>query len=198
MRRTLLAALILCASACSKKPQPRLKAALESAKSLPPCSTVIAGEWPYGWPVPLDGSGGKRFKIFFYPMSGTPDTGPTIATPAGEAVLDLDSGKPASCGVLPGYPKDLSRRRWPAAVDKLDMKGFAEREDKLLGLTEAVAAVYGAKRAPYPGDAATAKDYMDVFESMAEPDLLPYYYRLNPAFWEWLRGAAGRSIPKAR
>jgi hypothetical protein len=32
---------------------------------------------------------------------------------------------------------------------------------------------------------------------MAEPALLPDYYRLNPEFWEWVRAAAGRSIPKA-
>ena len=107
----------------------KLKTTLESAKNLPPCNNVIAGEWPYGWPVPLDDVAGGRFKIFFYPLTGTPDTGPTIATPAAEAVLDTAKGLPLSCSALPGYPKDLSRRRWPAAMDKLGLKEFDARQD---------------------------------------------------------------------
>ena len=44
----------------------------------------------------------------------------------------------------------------------------------------------------------TAKDYIRLFKMNAEPSLLPYYYRLNPAFWEWLRVTAGDSIPAVR
>lgn len=191
---------LLCVSACGKPPKPapasagRLKAAVQSASAQPPCGAVIAMEWPPTWPVPLEGG---KYKILFYPLTGTPDAEPKLYTPAGEAVIDAESGKPVACAALPGAPKELSRRRWPAGMDKVGLQEFLGLEEKLYDQTEAVAAVYAAGREPAAQDSAAAGEYLRLFESLAEPDLLPYYYRMNPGFWEWIRTAAGRSIPKA-
>jgi len=151
-------------------------------------------EWPPTWPVPL---GSSRFKILFYPLTGTPDAEPRLYSPSAQAVLDVESGKPLNCGPLPGSVKELSRRRWPRAMDQVGVKEFMELADKLYARTEAVAQAYAPGGVPAARDSAAAREYLQLFESLAEPDLLPFYYRMNPDFWEWVRKAAGRSIPKA-
>lgn len=169
-----------------------LQTAVESASSMPPCRSVIAVEWAHGWPVPAS-DGIKRFKIFYYPLTGTPTTGPQVYTPTGEAVLDAAAGKPISCMELSETPRKLSGPRWPAAVEAADMRKFDQMSASLYARTESIAAAFQAKLA----DKKLAKEYLSVFQSMAEPSLLPYYYRLNPDFWEWLRKTANASIPKS-
>ncbi len=197
-RAALSCAAVLVLFGCAKPQAPvsKLKAAVRMARAQEPCSSIIAVEWPASWPIPAEGSGGRSYKIFFYPVTGNPSTGPLVHSPAGEAVVDSESGKPSSCVALPGAPKELSTRRWPEAAAALGIAEFDERSASLYAKTEALAAVYArGKRAV--GAAALAKDYLRTFRSLAEPDLLPYYYRLNPAFWEWLRETAGDSIPAA-
>ena len=120
-----------------------------------------------------------------------------MATPAAEAVVDADGSAPVECRVLPGFPKDISAARWTAEADKLDAKAFDAKTLELDQLTEDVAAVYAARRSPTPADVELTRRYLAAFEEMAEPPFLGSYYRLNPAFWEWVRSAAGRSIPQA-
>ncbi len=146
--------------------------------------------------MPAEASRGRKFKIFFYPMSAGPGA-PAIRAPAAEAILDLDAGKAVSCARLPGTPKELPGPRWPAALD--DLSAFQQHAliNKLYDRTEAVAAVYGGEGIASAADIAAAKEFARLFKLNAEPSLLPYYYRLNPAFWEWLRSIAGDSIPAA-
>jgi hypothetical protein len=194
----LLAAVLLLAGCRRPTLSPgALKAAVQEAKSLPPCSSTVAGEWPASWPVPVDDQKALRFKILFYPLAGSPGSEPELSSPAGEAILDAGTGKPLSCLRWPGSPKTLSSQRWPAAAESLSMKEFSTRQDALYDKTQAVAFLYNTGRGAAPADAGPAKDYLRDFKFMAEPDLLPYYYRMNPAFWEWLRRVAGDSIPKA-
>ncbi len=202
MRRLVL--LLAAASACSscRRAAPplapgALKTAVQSAKAQPPCSTVIPDEWAYSWPVPLADPEASRFTVLYYPVTGHPGAPPTVWSPAGEGVVDARSGKPVSCALLPGAPKELSRRRWPAASEAWDIKTFRAREGLVFEKTQEIAAIYDARRQLRPADVDSAKSYFEAFSSLAEPDLLPYYYRMNPDFWEWLRSAAGVSIPKA-
>lgn len=173
----------------------RLQETIRGSRVVGPCAAVVAGEWPAGFPVPAEAPGGRRFKIFFYPMTGTPGA-PKFASPAAEALLDIDMGKAASCALTPETPKELTGDRWPAALEGVGAFPHHALIEKLYDRTEAVAAVYASK-APTPAGVETAKDYIRLFKLNAEPPLLPYYYRLNPAFWEWLRAAAGDSIPPA-
>lgn len=175
----------------------RLNETIRAARATPPCAAVVAGEWPTGFPVPAEGSRGRRFKIFFYPMSGAQGE-PTISSPAAEALLDIDAGKAVSCALAPGKPQELPGRRWPAALDGVGAFQQHALMKKLHDRTEAAAAVYGGQGVATPADVEAAKDYVRLFKLNAEPALLPYYYRLNPAFWEWLRETAGDSIPPAR
>ena len=90
----------------------------------------------------------------------------------------------------------MSGARWSAAADKLDADAFDAQAAALHDLTAAVAAAYAARHPATPAEIETAKRYLALFEVMAEPPYLADYYRLSPAFWEWIRSTTGRSIPK--
>lgn len=200
--------IVLSLAACTKPPEraqpvkrgPSTPTALEEAvrqvAHQPPCFHAIPMEWSAARPVPLDDPHGRLFKLLFYPVSA-PGADFGISTPGAEAVIDLTSGKAVSCKLLGVAPQPLSHRRWSQAADGLGMMDFEEREHQLYGLTESVAAAYNSGRAPEISDPALANNFRDAFLLLAEPDLLPYYYRSNPAFWEWLRKTTGKSIPAA-
>ena len=192
-------ALILLAAACGRKEPAspaagKLAALVSEARNLGPCRSVVAAEWPSGWAVPA-GGGPSRYRVFFYPLKGTPPDEPRLAGPAAEALLDSAAGAVTECRIGPP-PKDISGARWSAAADKLDADAFDAQAAALHDLTEAVAAAYTARHPATPAEIETAKRYLALFEVMAEPAYLADYYRLNPAFWEWIRSATGRSIPK--
>lgn len=197
-----LAALLLLASACRRPAQTpaagRLAETVRQARNLGSCASIVPQEWPAGWPVPSPVPGGGRFSLFFYPLAGGPDEGPRMSEPAADASLDLSAGISAACKRRPGTPKEIKGARWTAAAEKLDTDAFDARAERLYALTEAAGAAFAANRpSPTRDDAAAAREYLELFELLAEPPLLPEYYRLNPRFWEWVRQAAGRSIPKA-
>ena len=192
--------LILLAAACGRKeaaspaPAGKLAALVAESRNLGPCRSIVAAEWPSGWAVPA-GGGPNRFRIFFYPLKGTPPDEPRLAGPAAEALLDLAAGAATECRIGPP-PKEVSGARWSAAADKLDADAFDAQAAALHDLTEAVAAAYAARHPATPAEIETAKRYLALFEVMAEPPYLADYYRLSPAFWEWIRSTTGRSIPK--
>lgn len=193
-------ALVLLTAACGRKeaappaPAGKLAALVAESRNLGPCASIVAGEWPSGWAVPA-GGGPSRFRIFFYPLKGTPPDEPRLAGPAAEAMLDTAAGTATECRVGPP-PKELSGPRWSAEADKLDADAFDAKAAELHDLTEAVGEAYAARHPATPAEIEVAKRYLALFEVMAEPPFLADYYRLNPAFWEWIRSTAGRSIPK--
>lgn len=174
-------------------PSPTLRAALEALPAVPPCSAVVGSEWASGWPVPAEG-GQTRYAVFFYPLGGDPESGPKLGAPAARALFDAKAGTVQSCEHMPARPDPAPGPRWPKAADGLDMKGFDARSDALYAATEKAAAAYAARDAAGPA----AKDFWAAFDALAEPAFRDEYYRLNPAFWEWLRSAAGQSLLKPK
>jgi hypothetical protein len=150
---------------------------------------VIATEWARAWPVPAEGGGAV---VLFYPMSGTPATGVSIASPAGRALLDAGL-RTIDCRLLTENLRQLGTRRWSAQAEALTPSDFDRRGAELLDDTESVMRLYAVGQK----DPALAARYAAEFKLLAEPDLMPDYYRANPAFWDWLRGVAGDSIPEA-
>lgn len=198
----LILALILSVAACGRKeaapvegaPAGKLAALIAESRNLGPCRSLVAAEWPAGWAVPAGGGPG-RFRIFFYPVKGAPPAEPRLAGPAAEALLDTQAGAATECRVGPP-PKDVKGPRWTAEADKLDADAFDAKAAELHELTEAVGAAFAARHPATPEETAVAKRYLAAFEVLAEPPYLADYYRLNPAFWEWIRKTAGKSIPK--
>ncbi|MFA6003745.1 MAG: hypothetical protein WC881_06725 [Elusimicrobiota bacterium] len=178
--------LALASGACHKAAplSAGLKDAVRKVRFQAPCNTVIPQEWPASLPVPTGAAGGAEFKIFFYPLgqAGTPNL---VNAPLGAAVFD-SQGTVASCARLPGEKKGLSNRRWPQAVDKLDVDELQQELDRLYAATAEVAVLYAAQAAITDAARKTLQDYSSRFSSLAEPALLPDYYKLNPDFWVWL------------
>ena len=198
MRRGALFVLAF-AAACSKPapeaakptPEPAVVRALSAIRVAAPCDKTVSLDWAHGWPVPAEG-GPARFAVFFYPLGGNPETGPRVGAPAARAVFDAKAGKVLECERLAARPDPAAGSRWPASAAGLDMAGFEARAAALYAAAEKAAAGYAG------GDAGAASAYWAAFDGLAEPALRADYYRLNPAFWEWVRGAAGRSLDKPK
>lgn len=186
------------AAAARMKFSTRLSELVRGSRAAGPCAAVVAQEWSEGYPVPAEAAKGRTFKLFFYALEGAPPDEPAMYAPSAEALLDLGTGRVSECALTTGKPAALPGHRWPASLAGIGVSGHEALDRKLYDRTEAVSAVYGSASAPSPADVDLAKDYVRLFKITAEPSLLPYYYRLNPAFWEWLRIVAGDSLPPAR
>lgn len=183
--KQLLLAVVLGMTACARRsPSPsQFQALAQSVRASKACRAAIPLEWAQSWPIPLDS---YRFKVFFYPLTGAPPENPQVFSPGGEAVLDLKSGQVETCAIFAEtMPQLLSTRRWPKNVERLDMKGFDGASARLYEKTENAARAFAEDYSQK--NTLVAREYLEVFESLAEPDLLVYYYGINPAFWKWLR-----------
>jgi hypothetical protein len=77
----------------------------------------------------------------------------------------------------------------------LSMTQVNRSEARLFESLEPAAALY-FKGAPVgPKERKLLSDYAEAVQTLVVPALLPYYYRQNPEFWEWLRKEGGQSIP---
>jgi len=195
--RTVSACLLV--AACGRKPAPARPLAdlVRGARFDVSCRRLVAAEWPASLPVPLDSASGRRFGIFFYPLPSEPRSPLHLIAPTAEAVVDAALGATVECRVATAAPRELAGPRWTPEAAALDADAFDAKVAELDALAESVASVYAARRAPTAADADLARRYLALFELMAEPPYRADYYRLNPDFWEWLRAAAGRSIPRA-
>ncbi len=173
----------------------RLNKATESAYMQPPCNSVVANEWGHMWPVPLAGKQ-SRFSLLYYPVIGGFGKPWEIYSPSGKAVIDLDAGGPVSCSLLDGRGPMVSQRLYPDTT-KLHGQEFRAHLFRLFDRTERVAALYRSGNKLAQADLALLNEYFDLFEQMSEPDFKAEYYRQNPDFWEWLRQAIGKSLPKS-
>ncbi|MGA3174404.1 MAG: hypothetical protein ABSE25_08290 [Syntrophorhabdales bacterium] len=162
----------------------KLMRAVQNAKG----SYDIPMEWPASWPVPTGGKKGAEFKIFFYPIPGrkVPDAEFRIYAPQAEATLDIRDGSVTRHGRYGGPKKEISSKRWPDELSNISMEEFEKLEDRLYKATEEVAVIYAAGRRPTPAEGRRIQTYGKLFLKMCEPALRPYYYALNPDFFDWL------------
>ena len=153
------------------------------------CSAMVPLEFGSGFPVPARGGG---YELFFYPLKTSSDAS-EAATPIARAHFTM-SGAPSSdlCVRVKGLPSPAGpalRRGLSQAEYYRDAAGVYE------GLRKA-SELYAKGAAAGPADRAALAALARDFRAVAEPGLLPDYYRANPDFWEWLRREGGDSIPK--
>lgn len=191
----LSAGLLLAACRGGSAPPSRLELAVQASSSQPPCDTVIPMEWPASLPVPSAGGAGE-YRVFFYPL-GEPESLGFVNAPLGEAVIKPETGGAASCRRLEGELRGLGSRRWPEAVDEMEPDELERRLGGLYASTEKAARLYAAKAPLKPEDRKVLGDYSRRFLELAEPPLRPYYYRLNPDFWDWLGAQGLPTLPRA-
>jgi hypothetical protein len=200
MRRVLPPALLvaLLTAGCSPdRTLGSLAQAFEGLQRAPLCSQNLPMDWVSTWPVPLAAPG--QYAVLFYALdrkaqdnSGLPRVRPT--EPRGHAVFDT-SGKVTECGSNPVDLVPLESERYPPEAMDLEEDAFDAATAKLLQLSDAVGAAYQRKAAV---DKKTLAAYWSQFQLLGEPAMRPDYYKLNPAFWEWLRRENGASLPPAK
>ncbi len=169
----------------------KLKRSVELVKTLPLCAATIPNRWASSWPVPTGGKQGNEFKVLFFTVDQD-GTGIRLNTPMGEAVLDAETREATACSARKGEHKALSSRRFGAKASAFGLDEFDSQADLLFDRIEKAGALYAARG----HDQTLLEDFVSRFNVLAEPDLLPYSYRINPEFWEWVRSETGRSIPK--
>lgn len=194
------AALILLAAltACGKPPAApvSLGAALKKVPRSPLCAQSLPSDWVSSWPVPTGRADGAEYAVLYYGLdrraldaSGLPTI--RVTRPRGSAVFTTD-GKVSACAAAAGDPAEpLKGERYREAVMRMEEEQYDRASAKLLALTEKAAAAYATKKA----DKAVLAAYWEQFRLMAEPALWPDYYKLQPAFWEWLAREHGESLP---
>lgn len=159
----------------------------------PSCSQIIPLEDGRTLPVPSAGVKGAAFRIaYFHPRDRMKTY--HARPPEIEASFSLDAKVPAECRALPPAPDEDLGAAVPQGVSQARyLKAMAD----YYAAAPEVAAAYGTGAAPTEAQRFEARGLLADFRTAAEPGLLPYYYRLNPDFWEWLRRTVGDSIPKA-
>lgn len=171
-------------------------------RALPPCDTVIGMSWGQTFPVPVDDGQGTRVRVYFYPITGKGGQANQIYNPVAEAVVEIEKGAAVVCGDVSFTPKKVGDIPAPDPNRKPEaLFSLVKKQQELYRRTEAVIPAYYARktREASPADKALASAFLESFEGVVKPErgLLPYYYQANPDFWEWIRKAAGRSIPAA-
>lgn len=152
------------------------------------CGALVPME--FGWTIPVPARDGG-YKVLFYPLSSSPGRSEAFS-PVVEGVLP-----PAGEGTCAKIAGAKPESRGPAVPPALAGAEYDRRQAAVYGALEAVAGAYRRGGASSPDEKKVLAEFAESFASVAEPGLLPDYYRANPDFWEWLRREAGRSIPKA-
>ena len=191
MRRTLLAAAVLCA-ACSKPapapaPVPLLLAAERAASASEACGKVIPAEWSPSTLVPARDGGKLVFKMFFFGRDGVPATGFFFHRAEGDATLAPD-GRVLSCARRPG-----EAGRLPKFVPKpgVTLEDLERREAALYPALASVAALYAAGKPLAPDQKKAVSAFAADFAFFVEPGQGPDYRALSPDFWTWVESNGG-------
>jgi hypothetical protein len=163
----------------------------EKVRDSASCSALIPMEFGRSFPVPVR-DGRPRFEVLFYPLIVSPGKSEAM-TPVFEAHFARDTAEADVCASRPAAAPRSLGAPVPAG---LSMKAYYGADAALYASLDKTAELYFAGGAKTPADKAILGDFVGAFTTLAEPGLLPDYYRVNPDFWEWLRRETGRSIPK--
>jgi len=157
----------------------------------PDCVKSVPIEFGETYPVPVrDGSGG-HFQVLYFPAKFTPSSC-TMASPVYAGEFSLDAPAANKCSSL--NPKEIEPLG-SCMPPGLSMTKVNRTETQLYESLEPAAALYFKGTPVGPQDRKLLGDYVDAMATLVVPGMLPYYYRQNPDFWEWLRKEGGRSIP---
>ena len=159
----------------------------------PTCLKLVPLEFGDTYPVPVRDAARGHFEVLFYPVNARPSKC-TLATPLFSGRFESAAPAADRCVRLAQGEVDSLG---PCRPGGLSMAGTFKAEARLFQTLDRGAALYLKGEVPSPRDRRALGDFVDSFHALAEPGLLPFYYRQNPDFWEWLRQQAGRSIPKS-
>ncbi|MDQ6959501.1 MAG: hypothetical protein Q9M27_00605 [Mariprofundaceae bacterium] len=188
------AALSSCSKGTNRVPGANLNGIVQTLYSKQPCAAVIPESWVASWPLPTGAKSGKEFKLLYYPVTRQGHD-IKLSAPLGEAVFTTKGGSPSSCRRLPGEPKELAGNSLSIAASHFSVEELEAHSARLYALSEKTAAIFAAGNPPAKEQRPMLREYGQLFLELAEPPLLPYYYRLQPEFWGWLKAAGAPSLP---
>ncbi|NNN07371.1 MAG: hypothetical protein HKL90_15880 [Elusimicrobia bacterium] len=165
---------------------PLYKAA-EAVRAAPDCA--VASGLGRSLPVPAHGGG---YAVLLYPVLISPSKSDAL-TPQYRADFAVDGPNAAARCVKIASGAALSLG--PAVPPGVSNRDYYAAEASLFAVLPKLCERY-RRGSPTALDREEASAFFDAFQRIAEPGLAPYYYRLNPEFWEWLRAAGGRSLAK--
>ena len=161
---------------------------VEKVRESASCAVLVPMEFGRSLPVPAREGG---FKLLFYPLVTAPGKA-EVLSPAFEAAFARPGGEDLCARIGSGKPRSLGQ----AVPAGLSQKDYYRAEMRLFSALGRTAELYLKGGALAAADKQAPADFLDAFQTLAEPGLLPDYYRLSPDFWEWLRRETGRSIAK--
>jgi hypothetical protein len=141
------------------------------------------------YPVPVPANNGLLLAAFYYANQAAADGQPLGVKPIGVNVLatypegrvsHVDSGLPEQ--LFPAMPAANSAK-WPTGEPQVP-GGLWKNRKVLLNKYPAILDDFW-KHAEVAGE---RMGFFKLFVYVAYPELMPYYYALNPAFFDWLRG----------
>ncbi|MCX5787683.1 MAG: hypothetical protein NTX64_04110 [Elusimicrobia bacterium] len=165
----------------------------ESVRRCDDCIKSVPMEFGSTFPVPVRDGKAERFEVLYFPANFSPSRC-VMAAPlyAGRFVLDAPTAdRCVSLGVK-GPIESLG----DCMPHGLSMTQVSRAEARLFETLERLAPLYFKGGPPQPGERKLADEYIAALQALQTPAIMPYYYRQNPDFWEWLRKDGGRSIPK--
>lgn len=196
MRRLLLLALAAALCSCSGKKEektpPRLKRAVETLYLKQPCARVIPEHWSPSWPVPAASKKDGDFRLMYYPVERR-DGRLMIGVPQGRALFSAN-GAVAECVREPGKARMLAPLKTSAKASGRTREENKARRDRLYELSDEAGKLFSSRKPPTAEQKALLREYGQLFTELADPPLLPYYYGLEPGFWDWLKAAGAPSI----
>jgi hypothetical protein len=164
----------------------------EEVRQSSACAQLLPLDFVETYPVPVRDPAQERFSVLFLPAKIAADSC-SMASPAfsGEFVL----GTPAAdaCVSLEAAVIEPLGHCMPPGLSWLTV---SRKEATLFESLGPVAALYRKGGGVGPEDRRRLRAYVDAFQTLVVPSLLPYYYRQNPDFWEWMQREGGRSIPR--
>lgn len=161
----------------------------------PDCSRWIPLQWVSSIPIPFRDQSGQGFKLLFYPTTVEAGTPSIALTPTVAGFFTQGPNPIERCEKLPIKTLETLGRAVPPGFSSL--RALDQEKTMTYEALEAVAPLYFQKSPLSPEEVKKLGGFANHFKALAEPGLWPYYYRLNPDFWEWLRKEAGKSIPAA-
>jgi len=170
----------------------RLHARAQDARQCADCLKSVPIEFGETYPVPVRDGNQGHFQVLYFPTRVSPSSC-TMASPVFAGEFSLDAPAADRCVSLEAKSIEPLGRCMPPG---LAMSQVARAQTRLFESLDPAAALY-LKGAPAgPQERKLLAEYVESIQTLVVPAMLPYYYRQNPDFWEWLRKEGGQSIPK--
>lgn len=157
-------------------------------------SAVLPDEVGETMPVATRKQDGVQLLVLYFRVVGPPMRGkPTLPTHA--MLLDPRTAKVIRFWKITPDELGLHAPLAPVpgvAADMSDMPAFLDRRARFFAISPAVWEAFDENASAPSGEAAAqVKEYWDLFRTIVQPDVAPFYTGAAKDFFDWVRAIAG-------